>query len=698
VQRVGRSLTGRTPAFSPARLLIPTLASLVLATCGLAQAQTTGDETGQGNYGAQAGATGSLGGQFGGQGLAAGANAPSYNGSQPNGPYYAPGGGQIDTYGQGGTNGPLYIPNQTEPNASEDPQTGPTRLYGQQSEPFLSGPLYARPADQPGQFLLFRRPPPQLSEFEKFVKENVGRPLPRFGSSLILNGTRGFALAPTTTVPPDYALNPGDELVVGVTGAVEASLRLAIDRDGRVFIPKIGAVNVAGLRYGDLAAALSRKFGEQYKHVSVSVGIGRLHGLSVYVTGYAVSPGAYTVSSLSTMANAILAAGGPAPGGSFRSIRLRRNGELISTLDLYDLLLNGNRTHDVVLQNGDVLDIGPVGPELAVTGSVNAEAIYEARSGETLGDIIGFAGGPNSLADDTRVIVVRLADLDREGSRQLSYAEARAFPAERGDIVRLLSLGEVARPQERQAILATIEGEVDRPGRYYLKPGSTLGDLVLRAGGLTGGAYPFATEIDRESVRRQQEATYSRSIDDLELAASVAPLAGRGSTATADNAAADAARLQIALASIERLRQRKPDGRLVLNLPPEASALPASVLLENNDRIFVTPRPKTVGVFGAVYRPGSFLYGDVVRLGDYLKLAGGPQHFADRGEMYVVRANGSVISTRDDHHVADRAALPGDLIFVPVRTSPSPFQRFLDLSAIVYQFGVSALTIRALTP
>jgi protein involved in polysaccharide export with SLBB domain len=682
-----------------ARALAAALATIALCAAGMAWAQSAAYDPTAG-YGAQGQAGGQYGNQYGSQygnqygaqGTGAGSNAPAYSGNQPGGAYSGTAQSNVPT----GAFSPTTLGDQTGQMSAGALATPDVQLLNPPDSQTTPGPLYARPGNEPGQFELFSRPPPDLSEFEKFVEESVGRPLQRFGSSLILTRARTFALPTTTTVPPDYALNAGDELLVGVTGSVEANLRLVIDNEGRIFIPKLGAVAVAGVRYGDVGAILSRKLGEQYKKAKVSVVIGRLHGLTIYVTGYAVSPGSYTVSSLSTMVNAVLAAGGPAAGGSFRSVQLRRNGQLISTLDLYELLLNGDRSHDAVLQNGDVLNIAPVGAELAVTGSVNAEAIFEAKAGETLGDMIRYAGGPNSLADDARVILLRLGDLDAEGSRQLPYAAAQAFPAERGDIVRILSLGDILRPQERQAVLATIEGEVEHPGRYYLKPGATTGDLVARAGGLTGGAYPFATELDRDSIRRQQVLTYDRAIDDLELAASVAPLSQRGNSATADNAAADTARLQASLAAIERLRARKPDGRLVLNLSADARAIPASVILETNDRLYIPPRPKTVGVFGAVYRPGSFLFGDAPRLGDYLKLAGGPQHYADRGDIYTVRANGAVLSTRDDHGLLTRPALPGDLIFVPVRTSPNAWQRFLDLTSVIYQFGVGALTIKAL--
>ena len=591
----------------------------------------------------------------------------------------------------GGAFSPTVIPNLPDAASRENaltPLTQPDRETGR------PGPLYLRPGAAPGEFELFQQPPPEPSEFEKFVEMAIGRPLRRFGSDLVLKRGRGFTAPPSATVPPEYALNPGDEILVGVTGAVEANLRLVIDSEGRVFIPRVGAVNLAGVRYGDLAGALSRRFSEQFKNVRLSVAIGRLHGLNVYVTGYAVSPGAYTVSSLSTMVDAVLAAGGPAGGGSFRTISLRRGGQLIATLDLYDLLLSGDKSHDAVLQNEDVLNIGPVGPEVAVTGSVNAEAIYEARTGETLGDLINYAGGPTSLADDTRVLVARLSDLDKQGWEQLDFAKARVLPIERGDIIRLLSLADVARPEERQAIVATIEGEVDHPGRYYLRPGSTLSDLLGAAGGTTAGAFVFGSEFDRESVRLQQQASFDKAIDNLQLAAAAAPL--QSQSGTADQSVTGAARGQAVMAIIKTLRDRKPDGRLVMGLSYDRPILPTSLALENNDRLFIPPQPKTVGVFGAVYQAGSFLYRPGARIGDYLKESGGPQKIADLSETFVVRADGAVASAQSVHGLNDQPALPGDVIFVSVRTSKSAWERLLEVSALIYQLGIGVLTLKVL--
>jgi protein involved in polysaccharide export with SLBB domain len=618
-----------------------------------------------------------------------GADQGQFGSSSLQGQYGVSGqnGGQNQTSGQGSFS-PFTLP------SAQSGSTGSTQplslLNGAPGATATQQPLYARPGASPGQFELFTRPPPLPGEFEAFVKDKLGHELPRFGENLILEGSKGFVSPPNATVPPDYRLNPGDELQIGVTGSVESNLQLTIDDDGRVFIPRVGSVAVAGVRYGDLQAALTRRFQEQFRNVTLSVAISRLHGLTVYVTGYAVSPGAYTVSSLSTMADAILAAGGPAAGGSFRIIELRRGGQLVSQLDLYDLLLSGDKSHDAVLQNEDVLNVAPAGPEVAVTGSVNSEAIFEAKPGETLGDMVRYAGGFNSLADPSRVVVQRLADLDKGGSQQLPWDKAVSFPAEGGDIVRILSLGQIARPEERQAILATIEGEVDRPGRYYLRPGATIGDLLNAAGGLTTGAFVYGADLTRESVQRQQEKSYERAITELQFAAATAPLTALGATD-----AATAAARQTAVANVvEELKQQKPDGRFVMPIPYAASGLEGDVLLENFDHIYVPPRPKTVGVFGSVYQAASFQYAENTRIGDYLKLAGGARrHVSDTGQIFVVRANGSVVSAAQDHGLVGRPAYPGDVIYVPVKTGPSAWEKIEKIATIVGQLGSTAAVI-----
>ena len=528
------------------------------------------------------------------------------------------------------------------------------------------------------------RKPAKPSEYEQFVSQIVDKPLRRFGANLLVPDSRDFTSPSTTAVPPDYRINPGDELLIGLTGSVQASnLRLTVSPEGQIFVPRVGAIDVAGSRYGDVQALIARQVSRQYRNFRVAVSVGRLHGITVYVTGFAAQPGSYTVSSLSTLVNAVLAAGGPSEGGSFRSIQVRRGGQLISDFDLYDLLLKGDKSADVLLQNGDVIYIAPAGTQVAVIGSVNVEAIYEAKASETLYDMLLYAGGVNTVADNRRLLVF---DPTKPGGwQELTPQQVQGRVASRGEIVRVLSAVGIAQPQFRQPAVVTVSGEVVNPGRYYVQPGTPLSAVIAQAGGLTPQAYPYASVYTRESVKLTQRRSYERAMRDVELLLTTQPL-----TSATQSITIEPTRLQAIRSIVDQLKAREPDGRLVLNLQPVDSAMPATMLVENNDTIYIPPQPVTVGVFGAVPSPASFQYNRGATIRDYLNQAGGVQKIGDRSEIFVVRANGTLAKG----NVLRQQALPGDLIFVPVNATRGEFwARLRDITSSLLPTVVTAAAV-----
>lgn len=535
--------------------------------------------------------------------------------------------------------------------------------------------------------------PAKPDEFERFVETSIGRKLPRFGADLLLPSNRDYAVPATATVPPGYVLNVGDTVAIAMTGSIEGSVDLEIDTNGRVFLPRVGSITLAGVRYGDLKDTITRAIGLKYRGYTVNVGIKELRGIRVYVTGFANNPGAYSVNSLSTMVNAVLAAGGPSSGGSFRSVKLYRNKELVSDFDLYRLILGGSRVGDVVLQNEDVLFIPPVGNEVAVSGSVNAEAVFETKLGETLENVLAFAGGASSLADQSRVLLYRQSNFDTIGVQQVPRADAAAIPAQTGDVLQVLSQGTLVRSITRQSVLIRIEGEVNQPGSYYVAAGTPLSDVLAQAGGLTSKAFVYGTKLERISVKRQQRQGFDDAIEQLEVSLAASPLnADQSLDASERNTQLAGAR-----AVLQRLREAEPDGRVVLNIPETATTLPGSLVLENNDRIVVPPRPTTVGVFGAVYRPASFLMDGTTpaRVESYIDRAGGPLRAADRKNIFVVRANGDVLSRR--RGALKAGVLPGDVVFIPIKTqASSTWAKIREISTIVFQLGLSAAAFVAI--
>jgi protein involved in polysaccharide export with SLBB domain len=214
------------------------------------------------------------------------------------------------------------------------------------------------------------------------------------------------------------------------------------------------------------------------------------------------------------------------------------------------------------------------------------------------------------------------------------------------------------------------------------------------AGGLTPRAFAYGTKFTRQSVRIQQQESFKEAVSEVELALSAAPLTANTSQTESERSSA----LAGARSVLEKLKTAQPDGRVVLDIAVNAPSLPGNVLLENNDSIYVPPRPTTVGVFGAVYRPASFNLdgGHPLRIKDYVDRAGGTLRSADRGGIFVVHANGEVIPQR--RGALNARVLPGDVVFVPVKTQTGGFwARFKDISTTLFQMGLTAATIAAVT-
>jgi protein involved in polysaccharide export with SLBB domain len=247
-----------------------------------------------------------------------------------------------------------------------------------------------------------------------------------------------------------------------------------------------------------------------------------------------------------------------------------------------------------------------------------------------------------------------------------------------------------------------VEGEVQRPGEYVLPAGSSITDALRAAGGLSPSAYVFGTQFIRQSVQRTQQENYDRALRDLETELSRNNATQR--TTSTQEVEAQSARTAATSQLITRLRAVKPNGRVVLQMTPESASLP-ELSLEDGDRISIPARGTTVGVFGSVFNAGSFLWTGPRSIDDYLRQAGGPTRGADPGSVFVVRANGSVVSALQDggswfsrsHGMNNVAALPGDTIFVPEEMNKTTFtQAARDWTQIIYQLGLGAAAVKVL--
>ena len=310
------------------------------------------------------------------------------------------------------------------------------------------------------------------TEFQQMVEATTGRRLPIFGANLF--GGVPSTFAPVTDVPvsPNYVLGPGDEINVQLTGQINQQLRFAVNRSGAIAIPGVGTVQVTGLPFGQLNDFLSAQLGKLYRNFTLSTNLGSLRTIQVFVVGEARRPGSYSISSLSTLTNAVFASGGPLPQGSLRDIQVKRNGVTIDHFDLYDLLLHGDKTHDIALVSGDVIFIPFVGPQVAVVGSVDAPAIFELKGETTVCQSVQFAGGETAVAAGSSVRLERVFEHAQRSLEDVSTDRCNVDLLRNGDIVSVTSVID----RFRDAV--TLRGNVANPGRYVWHTGMHISDLI----------------------------------------------------------------------------------------------------------------------------------------------------------------------------------------------------------------------------
>lgn len=670
------------------------------------------------------------------------------------------------------------------------------------------------------------------TEFQHFVQQSTGAMLPIFGRELFSDVPSTFAPLENVPVSSDYVVGPGDEVVIRAWGQLEVDVRAVVDRNGAISIPKVGVINIAGISYQDLPAYIKNAIGHYYRNFEITVSLGQLRTIQVYVVGQAQRPGAFTVGSQSTLVNAIFAAGGPSAKGSMRRVQLKRHDKLVSEFDLYDLLLRGDKSHDVRLLPGDVIFFPPIGPQVAINGSTNTRAVFELRGKDSLQELISWAGGLTTTAQGQQVTIdridarrsrhaetlpldnaglasalqdgdvvtvfalsprfdktvtlrgnvayparlswhqgLRVSDLipNREAlvapeywakRNEISSAKAapgtegistvkinnelrrqqeevnwdyavverlqedlsttlipfnlgRAvldkdpqhnLPLQPGDVIVVFSKSDISVPVAKQTKYVRLEGEFKSAGIYRVQEGETLRQLIARVGGLTDNAYLFGSEFTRESTRKAQQKSMAEAANRLERNIQEQSLKLQQAALSAEDATAARQQIQTQQEYLKKLQSVAPTGRVVMGLEPKEnlafSSLP-DVALEDGDRLYVPNKPSSVNVFGSVYNPASYLYEKSKRVEDYLAMAGGVSANGDSGEVFVLRADGSVVSKKQSGVLFNRfggnRAMPGDTVVVPEDLDRSTTMKSLkDWTQILYQFGIGIAGVKAL--
>lgn len=342
--------------------------------------------------------------------------------------------------------------------------------------------------------------PEEISDVERAMsgKKADDIPLKQFGYNLFQNSPSTFAPVDDAPVRDDYVVGPGDEILVSMASPRRnGDYSLIVNRNGTISVPNIGVISVAGLSYTRLVDLLTRKLKGGASEMRLAVRMGKLRSIQVFVVGKVRRPGAYTVSALSNLSNAIMACGGPTKVGSLRNIQLKRNGRTVSQFDFYDFLLQGDSSRDLRLHSGDVIFVPEIGPVVGISGNVREPAIYELRGKTSLTEALKLAGNITPMGYTQQIQIERYSQnaaktiVDVDMSRLSSAGKTEL---QDGDLIRISSVN------DKLMNGIYLDGNVERPGKYEYRSGMRIRDIIKTEQDLKAESYMEFALIERVTL------------------------------------------------------------------------------------------------------------------------------------------------------------------------------------------------------
>jgi protein involved in polysaccharide export with SLBB domain len=492
--------------------------------------------------------------------------------------------------------------------------------YGQLSVPGLPPIALAGLTEEQATERLAREPAMELLivKLTLLTLEPLGvESLKPFGYDVFTLRPGSFRPATDIPVPSEYVVGPGDTIELQLLGNTKGKYNLVVSRDGDLRIPEIGPVAVAGLTFPEVQEAITSIIAEQMIGTRAVVTMGQLRSVRVLVTGESEQPGTYAVGGLATVTNVLGASGGVKPIGSLRNIELKRNGKLVSRLDLYDVLLRGDTRGDARVLSGDVVFIPPVGDTVSVLGEIRRPAIYEITGNTTVGDLVAIGGGLTPQADPASA---RLERIDPERGRVLINVDlttdtGRNTALRGGDILRL----DPVRPTMVNAV--SLQGHVHLPGSFQYRPGMRLTDLIGSVDDLRPNADLHYVLIRRETGPERRVSALS-----VDMARAWAEPGSEADTPLAPR-----------------------DQIFVFNMDAGRERLVAPVVEELSRQGQRSDPPQTVGVGGRVRMPGQYPLEPGMTVSDLVRAGGSLDEAAFGGDAELTRyevVNGETRETR----------------------------------------------------
>ena len=554
-----------------------------------------------------------------------------------------------------------------------------------QSKKSEDKPVYRRPSsmiDKPNNSTNSNNPNNTNNSTNSIISdESKDYSVKRFGSDFFSKMQSSFMPINEPNMDGSYILDFGDILGVQLVGQESYEDKFSIYRDGSINIPDIGKIFVAGLSLNSASELIQLKVKESFIGTDAFVSLLNIRDIQILVSGNVFSPGFYTLNGNSNIFQAIYFAGGVNDSGTFRAIKHIRNGKVIHTFDLYDVFINGVLTMEGSLKSGDSILIPPAEKIVNIIGGVKRPLLYELVKGETVADLISFANGFSNDAKKNKIVLE-------------SYINGRLSRTDiNEDNLNILqpSFGDALFIEKFNYKKVTLEGAVSMPGEYLIKNGTTLSEVIVRAGGYIESAYQFGGYLENKKTmvinREANSRLYNRFLDNMS-ASSLEDSAGLGIL-------------------LDQIKNAPVSGRVIAEFDLDVIEFNPGLdtILEEDDRLMVPYLTQQVYVYGEVNNEGTVRYEPNKSIDFYISTVGGFDNFADKKNIFILHPNGKteVLTSKSRQSILSNSnnndlIFPGSIIFVPRTTAIQNKTQIASIWApIISSFALTATSLSVLS-
>ena len=524
-----------------------------------------------------------------------------------------------------------------------------------------------------------------LEELEKRLQSDkkIVDDIQVYGSDFFTTFQTSFM--PTNEPNPDssYRLDAGDTLKIQMIGQQDIIDTFLVSGDGSINIPDIGKIVVAGLTLNDAISIIKNKVTNIFIGTEAFVTLDGIRDVDILVSGNALNPGVYTLTGNSNILHALTMAGGISEFGSFRNINLIRNGKVVETLDIYELLIEGKFIPKKRLRSGDIVFVEERKNLVEVSGAVKRPAIYELNDNQSLSEALNYSYGPKITADMRNVYLERILDGVLRIIPIVNTSQFENIKPSDGDKIYL---------REHPFRIATINGAVLKPGSYKMAEGETLQDLIDKAGGFTLNAYPFGAIYENpEALKINNEAKdilYDQFLDNI--------------ISMSQQNIGENLNLSPIMSLASDIKNSPPNGRIVVDIVNENSGKKLNIM--DGDSILIPENTNNVYVYGEVSKEGAVNFKSNQSLDHYIDKTGGYKQFADFESIYILHPNGETFRFSQKRNIFERepknsvTIYPGSVIFVPRKLDDSATRRLATQAyvSILGNIGVALASLSAI--